>query len=382
MNVLHGVYNWLSLTASWIHTQVRHLPGDVTSHVVCKTTERLDEWGFPRVHRVPRWRWDLDQLLHRAGLRSQLGYLARRIEAVDADLLHSHFGDMAWANHRTAARRDLPHVATVYGFDVSKLPDEDPVWRDRYADLFAHVEVVLCEGPHMGEQVADLGCPREKIRVHHLGIDTADVDFEPRSWIPGEPLRVLMAATFTEKKGIPDGIRALAEVADDVDVRLTLIGDAGQKEEKDRILDTLRSTGMADRTRLPGYVPHERLLEEARDHHLFLQPSRHARDGDNEGGAPVTLIEVVATGMPVVATRHCDIPEVVPEGVGGHLAREADVEDLAAAIRDLLEDPGSWEDLARRGRRRIEEEFDARKQGRRLAGIYREVVGGDAATEG
>ncbi len=135
---------------------------------------------------------------------------------------------------------------------------------------------------------------------------------------------------------------------------------------------------MIDRVRLLGYQPYDVMLEQARGHHVFLAPSVPAADGDSEGGAPVTLIEMCASGMAVVSTTHCDIPGVVLDGVTGLLAPERDVDALAEHIRWLTEHPGEWGGMlvaARKHRKHVEAEFDSRRQGERLGAIYRDVIG-------
>lgn len=116
--------------------------------------------------------------------------------------------------------------------------------------------------------------------------------------------------------------------------------------------------------------PHEVLMREAYAHHVFLHPGVTAQDGDTEGGAPVTIIEMLATGMPVVSTTHCDIPEVMGEAAGRLLAPERDVQALTQAIRNLLESHRGWDVLTAKCRERVESEYDARMQASRLAGHY------------
>ena len=74
---------------------------------------------------------------------------------------------------------------------------------------------------------------------------------------------------------------------------------------------------LQSKIRMLGFQPYSVLLEEAYTHHIFLSPSVTASDGDTEGGAPVTLIEMLATGMPIVSTTHCDIPEIICKGPEG-----------------------------------------------------------------
>jgi len=258
------------------------------------------------------------------------------------------------------------------------LPRRDPRWRDRYRALFAHADLVLCEGSHMAERVAALGCPRGVLRVHHLGIDLERIAYRPRQWDGKGPLRVLLAATFTEKKGIPTALRALAIASESLPLEVTLIGDANDdprnQREKLRILQTLEALGLAQSVRLLGYQSPAALAREAAEHHVFLSPSITASTGDTEGGAPVAIIEMAASGMPVVSSRHCDIPEVIEDGIGGLLAPERDAEALASHLLFLAEHPEQWPALTRAARRRIERNYDVRQQALALADHYRSLL--------
>jgi len=101
--------------------------------------------------------------------------------------------------------------------------------------------------------------------------------------------------------------------------------------------------GLAGQVIFLGCRAHAEFLDEALLCHLFLSPSVTAADGDTEGGAPVAIIEAAATGLPVVASLHADIPEVIRDGETGWLVKDgeqlADVVDRATAITgrvDLL----------------------------------------------
>jgi colanic acid/amylovoran biosynthesis glycosyltransferase len=232
----------------------------------------------------------------------------------------------------------------------------------------------------MAAGVAALGCPVDKLRVHHLGIRLDQLHCRVRHWRPGEPLRVLIAASFREKKGIPFALEALARIKGQVSLEITVVGDAGDnaksRAEKVRILETVAKCGLAPNVRFMGYQPWRWLMDEAYRNHLFVSPSVTAGDGDTEGGAPVGLIEMAATGMPVVSSRHADIPEVIEHGAGGLLAGERNVDELEQCLRRLIDSPQDWEALARAARGRIEREFNAEKQGVALGEIYRRVRSG------
>ena len=379
--VIHSLEAWLAQTETWIYNQVRYLPDDIANHVVCDRTLNLDQFPAPRLHSLCdasslRYLWDKGLVKMR--LRRHSGFLLGRIREGRADVVHSHFGNWAWRNLRTCEMGSARHVATFYGHDASVLPATHPKWRKRYQELFARIDRVLCEGPHMAGCVVGLGCPPEKVSVHHLGVALDQIPFRPREWVGTGPLKVLIAASFREKKGIPYALEAMGRLRSQVPFEITIIGDANttpaSQAEKARILATLERSGLATGTRLLGYQTHRAVFEQAYRHHIFLSPSVTASDGDTEGGAPVALIEMAATGMPVVSSRHCDIPEVVRDGETGLLAEERDVDGLVQCLDRLLSNPGTWRDMAEAARTHLEREFDARRQAEKLAEIYRAMA--------
>jgi colanic acid/amylovoran biosynthesis glycosyltransferase len=380
--VVHRVSRWLPQTATWLYTQVSFLPPHVESHVVCEATLNLDQFPHPRVHSLaaePRWRVVWDKGMRKVGARRHLRFTVDVARRAAAAVLHSHFGDTGWGDIGAARAAGIRHVVTFYGLDVIYYPTADPRWRTRYAQLFASVDRVLCEGPHMARCIVALGCPAEKVRVQHLGVDLRMIPFAPRGWTPAQPLRVLLCGSFREKKGFPYALDALARIKDEVPLEITVIGDEHGDErtrvEKRRILDAVARGGLGRCTRFLGYQPYETVMAEASRHHVFLSPSVTAADGDTEGGAPVTLIEMSASGMMIVSTTHCDIPGVVIDGVTGLLAPERDTDALVAHLRWVVAHPERWRAMQAAGREHMEAEFDARVQGERLAAIYREIAG-------
>lgn len=379
VKVVHYVPTWLPPTQTWLYNQVQHLPAGIENHIVCRSVRHLEQFQVPRLHclkRDSRLGYLAYKLGFLLGARGRFAYFEDKLREIGPDLVHSHFGNNGWTVREAVRRRELPHVVTYYGQDVSRLPQTKPEWRVRYRRLFADPQTrFLCEGSALAAALAGLGCPQDKITVHHLGVGVGQIPFEPRYWAPGEPLRVLIAAGFREKKGIPYALEALARLAQDVPLEITLIGDAeptpASRREKQHILACLERTGLAQVTRLLGYQPYAVFWRESYRHHLFVSTSVTAADGDTEGGAPVSLIDMAASGMPIVSSLHCDIPEVVLQGETGWLAEERDVGGIVDCLRRWVDAPERWPELLAAGRRHIEHEYDAVRQGERLAAIYR-----------
>lgn len=381
--VVHSLPFWLPLTATWLYNQIRYLPSEITNHIVCGWTEHCDQFHVQNIHSLRDslgWKWRVELGLYRWGVRRYFAHLLPTIRQCQASVLHSHWGDVAWRDLPAAREANVPHVATFYGKDVNYLPQMKPIWAERYRELFAHISLVLCEGPHMGKCLEKLGCPPKKIQVLHLGVDVDQIVFRPRRWNGDEPFRVLIAASFREKKGIPYALEAIGQLQDEVNqIEITIIGDASKDRrshpEKEKILDALKRYRLEARTRLLGYQPYSVLFEEAYRHHLFISPSVTAVDGDTEGGAPVTIIEMAATGMPIVSTTHCDIPAVVLHGKTGLLAPERDSPALYECLRWFVRHPERWQEMQEAGRKHVEDKYNVVSQVRKLRDIYLSLAG-------
>ncbi len=382
LKVLHSARVWLPRTKTWIFQQVQALPAAVEAHVVCDSTENFAQFPFARLH----------FLSARSAAERRLEHLARRLRVpelrfatrvatkVRAQLLHSHFGPEAWRERGVAFAANLGQVVTFYGYDVTRTPASSPEWRRRYLQLFASAALVLCEGPHMRSELLALGADPRRTRVQHLGIDLDRFHFVQRTRSATDPLRILLAASFNEKKGLDFALRGVIEAVrrrPALAFSVSVVGDASDEPDSQRRkqqLQQLAGSLGAERVIFMGFRPHAELLSLAADHDVFMSPSVKAADGDTEGGAPVTLIELAATGLPVISTTHCDIPNVLRGPAARLLAPERDPAGLAERLLWLVDHRDEWASITGFVRKEIEARFDATEQGRRLAELYREVA--------
>ena len=187
-----------------------------------------------------------------------------------------------------------------------------------------------------GDAVAD---PRDPRRHRHR----RRCPFRPRG-VPAEgPVRALCVASLQEYKGHAVLLEALAGTELER-VELDLVGDGPLRAELER-------PGRRAGARRPGAIPREhaartRCAELFDRADLFVLPSVVARDGQMEG-VPVVLMEALAAGVPVVATRMSGIPELVHDGETGLLAAPGDPSELREALVRVV--TGGFEpDLRRR----------------------------------
>jgi colanic acid/amylovoran biosynthesis glycosyltransferase len=375
--VAHHVFSYLFATCSWIHWQLSNMTR-VTPVVLCHATENLDQFPMKSV-------FDYSGLLgfQKAWLclwkrrRNRVVdiYFEWIVRRLGAQVLHAHFGPAGVAMLELKRQTGLPLVTAFYGSDAARLPN-DPRWREQYGHLFAEGDLFVAEGNAMRRMLIDLGCPPQKAVVQHLGVPLEHLPFVPRRPDPSGIVKILITATFREKKGIPDALEAIERVRRRYPrLQVTLIGDATHDRdahEKARILRRLsRLEGTVE---WRGLQPYGVFRTALLTHHIFLSPSRIATDGDSEGGAPVTLLEAQATGMPVVSTLHADIPEVVLDGKSGLLSPERDLDRLVENLERAVSTPTLWDAMGAEGRAHVEAQYNIHTQVRILENLYMRLL--------
>jgi colanic acid/amylovoran biosynthesis glycosyltransferase len=372
--VAHLVTPYLFQTGSWIHTQLTR-NREFRPVVLTQKTEHLEMFPFDPVYDLSRrsrgtariWFLFCKHLLGRfpAGPYREI-FAQEKVR-----LIHAHLGWEGARATRLARQSALPFVVSFYGRDAGVLPRK-AYWRARYRKLFATADRIVAEGPHMGRVLAGIGAPADRVRVVHLGIPIEEFPFAERRDGGTDSVVGLIAASFREKKGIIYALDAVARLAQKHPrLRLRIIGDGPLRAQ---VVSRSQASDLAGRVALLGYQPYSVYKQELTKAQFMLAPSVTAADGDTEGGAPVCLLEAQSSGLPVVATTHCDIPEATRPGQSALLAPERDVPALAERLDELLSHPQRWAEMGRAGRAHVESEFNIDRQVARMNDLYRELL--------
>ncbi len=311
-------------------------------------------------------------LFGRPAMNLKTPYLADAFAKVGrTDILHCHFGPNGVIGSyfkKLGLCKRL--VVTFHGYDVSRVLKK-PRHVHKYDEIFEHADLILPVSDHWRKELINLGAPADRTIVHRMGINPDYFMYRERQ--PHDrPLRIATTARFTEKKGLDYAVKAVAKAVEkfpDLRVHYDMIGDGPMRPEVEELI---AEHGLGDRITLHGAITLDevRVLLEKAD--VFLLPSVTASDGDKEG-VPVSLMEAMAIGMPVISTWHSGIPELIEDGVSGCLVPERDVDALADRIGWMSENRGEWARMGRAGRKKVEEEFNLERLHDQLVALYREI---------
>ncbi len=282
--------------------------------------------------------------------------------------LHAHLANVAadicwWASefgNSAEGAKDWRWSFTMHG------PTElFAVERFNLARKVAHADLVVCISDFTRSQLMYVSEPDDwaKLRVVHCGADLSRYPLAPPRRGPG--FVVLCVARLAAQKGLDVLLSAVKLLADGgTDVQLVLVGDGPMR---DRLTRRAERLGIKGRVVLEGAVGQDEMAAYYAGADVFCLPSFAE-------GVPVVLMEAMASGRAVVATRVAGVPELVEDGVSGLLVAPGNAEELAAALQRLASSPEERESMGRAGRRKVVDEFDAEKCAAQLAQLFRENV--------
>ena len=301
---------------------------------------------------------------------SESDRIARELKKRNANLLHIYFGHIGVLLLPLIKARPVPTVVSFHGADVM-VQMENPSFRLATQTMLDAVDLVLVRSESLAERLIALDCRKNKIRIHRTGIPLDKLTFRQRQSPKDGRWRVLQACRLIEKKGLPVTLRAFARFTEDYpEARLTIAGEGPLLPELKEIASQLRLTDHVD---FPGFLSQEELRAAYCDSHLFAHPSELGKDGNQEG-IPNSMLEAMATGLPVLATKHGGIPEAVRDGVSGVLVDERDHKALAEAMLSLASHEGNYKKMSEAAHQAAAEKFDLGTQVKVLESYYEEVL--------
>lgn len=303
------------------------------------------------IRRVGPPRTDMRRLSPGAALRFALSAMRaapgvvrkHKIEATLA-FFSAPGGPVGWWLKR---RCGVPFVIALQGGDVPHPAEDGPTWSSRQRErlikrLWAGAAAVIANSENLAEQARHFDAGRS-VPVIPAGADVEGIT-PKEDYCAGEAVKLLYVGRLERHKGLDVLLPALAKLSSALKWRLELIGDG---PEWPVVAALAARFALIDRISIHGWQGWAALPAIYRKADIFVLPSR-------EDGMPAALLEAMATGLPVIATRVPGAGEAVGHGRTGLLVKVDDSDGLADALSEMIMDPGRWEAMGRAGRARIE----------------------------
>lgn len=369
----HVIRRYLQLTETFIQSYLTH----AKTHLPCVLTDIYvphKDQNTPCVYLATEDEVCAMPKRDRRYFFSQLPYptcFARTVKERHFQVLHAHFGLWGYRCLALKQKTGLPLVVSFYGVDASRML-QNRRFRRPFAQLFAQVDAVTVLGKDMHRRLLKAGCDAEKIHDVPLGVDCEAIPFFQRTMpADGDDIVLLYCGRLVEKKGILDALEAFAHLKKTIPrLHFRIVGDGILRTQ---LKDKICALGLKERVTMVGALPHGRVLDEMANAHLFVLPSKTASDGDMEG-TPTVLLEAQASGLPVLSTRHADIPACVLDGKSGFLVAEGQVNQLAERLEAMVADPTCWAKMGQVGREHVEAKYAICRSVQKLEKVYHGLV--------
>jgi colanic acid/amylovoran biosynthesis glycosyltransferase len=350
-----------------------------TPMVIAQKREQTERYPFEHIHFVPkptthflRRFWfrqlrDMPWQISDTELRALLGVL----NTIDARLLHIYFGQIAVHLLPLIHAWKKPSIVSFHGADV-RVDMNKPAYREATRQMLEAVKLVLVRSESLRRAIADLGCDPKKIEIQRTGIPVEEFPFREPGFPKDGEWRFVQAGRLIEKKGLPVTVRAFAAFLGKYpNATLTIAGEGPMLGELQHLA---RQLNVDTRVSFTGFISQEELRDIYYRSHIFLHPSQTGHDGNQEG-IPNSMLEAMASGLPVFATQHGGIPEAIENGVSGVLVSERDHEQLARALLNAAEDPAFLSRIAHSSAEVVRKNFDLHSQAQRLEAVYLRMIG-------
>ena len=285
-------------------------------------------------------------------------------------LVHVYYGHKAVGFLPMLQEWAGPWIVSFHGVDVAKDIDK-PDHLAQLRQVFASAQLVLARSQSLLNRLSELGCPEDKLRLNRTPIPFDSVPSSVRQPPTNDEWVFVQACRLIAKKGILTTLKALQQVVKThPHIKYILCGEGPMV---DKIRQEITARGLDKNVELRGWLDQRSLLAQYEKAHAFFHPSELTQGQDQEG-IPNSMLEAMATGLPVVATRHGGIPEAVTHDFDGLLVGERSPNELATAILRLIEEPGLLSKLSCNAATSVREQFGAPSQIARLEDHYFEAI--------
>lgn len=310
------------------------------------------------LYRVPMWsKFDLRAAYRVAQMVREHGYR----------ILHGHTARTALVGGVAAAMAGVPMVYHAHSPTAS---DSTRRWQNRINAVVERMSLrrvsrVIAVSNALAEHLALEGFDPARMTVVPNGVPAPEV--LPSRPAPSGTWTLGVVALFRPRKGMETLLEAMASLRRrGINVRLRAVGAFESPQYEAEIARRVHSLGLGEHITWTGFT--RNVTVQLRHMDMLVLPSLFGE------GLPMVVLEAMAAGVPVVATRVAGIPEAIRDGRDGVLVAPGNADDLARAIANVVVGHYDWKSLRLSAFKRLTERFSDGAMAAGVAGVYREVL--------
>lgn len=291
--------------------------------------------------------------------------LLRLVKKENIDVISAHWAvPNGFITALVSIITKVPFTITIPGSDMY-MGEKNFFFRWMVGVAAKHASFVISDSPFYLGQLAHLGFKPKKSMVIRYGVDISRFRLgrEKRK----ERQTILAVGRMVAKKGFTFLVKAMPKVISEFpSAKLIMVGDG---EERMRLEQVAKSLGVKENIDFIGTVPFTKLSEYYQSADIFVMPSIKD-DRGNIDASPVSMMEAMVSGLPVVTTRFGGSKDLILQGRTGYLVEEKSHEEIASAVIKLLK--------AKIDKRRVREiavaNFSSRSIAARYIGVFRDII--------
>lgn len=293
--------------------------------------------------------------------------LLRWLKQEKIELVLAQYGPSGVAMMECCEKAGIPLLTHFHGYDAYR-EDILSAQGKRYPELFQGSAGQVVVSHAMREQLLGLGADPNRVHLIPYGVDLEK--FRVSDPIKAKPVLVSVGR-FTPKKAPHLLVRSFAHALKEVpEAKLVMVGEGEMEKEVEREIAHL---GIGKSVQLLGRQSPQEVTEHLRKARAFVQHSLVPASGDSEG-LPLSVLEAMACGLPILSTLHAGIPDAVRHEQEGLLGSEGDIVAMGKYMSLLLNDPIEAGRLGKNARKRVEKQYSVARYLQEMAALVAEVL--------
>ena len=272
--------------------------------------------------------------------------------------------------HKLCKKHNIPDIIHLHGSEFKKWYDEvDDKKKEEIKTLLREANAFVVLGEKWNQAIKGIEPSTNTVVVSN----TVHIPEETVKW--AEPFKILFLGVLIKRKGVHDLLKAVKLLKDDLGTKKFKVIIAGTGTEEEKLKDQARELGIDNVVDFIGWTDGNRKTKLLRECQLLVLPSY------NEG-LPVSILEAMSYGMPIIAADVGDIPSAITTEKNGYLINPGDYHDLSKKLESIIENPKLYIYLSNNSKKLAEMKYSDKEYFQSFSRLYKKLFASSSEITG